>query len=263
MQKMFASVTIGLALGAVSAVSALDMRVGASLFYAGDYGGGFWGLSANGSEYREYNSYYEWEMTETAPWSGFGISGFFDLTYAEISFGLTFGGGKPTGEGWEYVDGYFENMNADIYYRGTSFSFTSLNIGILGKYPIALTNNITSFPAIGLEYAQVVSSEAKEGRRTFKLDGKHNIVNAGDFSALWVKFGGGLDYNINDRIFIRSELLYGIRLANKIERLDSDGYFTEFYDDLVNSLDDYDENVYYEPVLGHGLNIKVGLGYKF
>ena len=64
---------------------------------------------------------------------------------------------------------------------------------------------------------------------------------ASDFNTLWFKFGGGLDYDLSETMFLRSSLLYGIRLSNKIEKDWEDGGDTR---------------------LGHGLDIRVGVGFR-
>jgi opacity protein-like surface antigen len=72
--------------------------------------------------------------------------------------------------------------------------------------------------------------------------------SSGDFSALWFKLGGGLDYDITNNIYLHSEALYGLRLANKVEN--------DMKDSIPDSADP-------KTRLGHGLNVKLAVGYKF
>ncbi|MDR1468699.1 MAG: hypothetical protein LBT00_05340 [Spirochaetaceae bacterium] len=71
----------------------------------------------------------------------------------------------------------------------------------------------------------------------------------GDLSALWFKFGGGLDYSFTEKIYLRFEALYGLRLANKSEK------------DAKDQYQDYGADA--DTLLGHGLTVKLGVGYKF
>jgi opacity protein-like surface antigen len=109
-------------------------------------------------------------------------------------------------------------------------SYTGLDISLLGKYPFTLTEQFTLFPLLGIDYRHFVS---------VKIDG--NKQN--DYSALWFKLGVGADYAFTEHIFARLGILYGIRLANKYEK------------DWVASGGD--------PRLGHGLDVKLAVGYRF
>ena len=231
MNKAFAGAVVGLAFGAVSAVSAacdgvfpacseLDRSVGGGVFFAGDFGGGFFGVS------REENGKV---VSETVPWSGGGVHLFFDASYAEFSFDLALGSGTPKTDG--------KSVNTDI-----GISFIGLGVGLLLKYPFELTDDVSLFPAFGVDYAFMLYSEAKSSVNG--NDVYRKIEKPDRFGALWFKFGGGFDVALAGAMFLRPELLYGIRLANKYESdLAEDN-------DLVN------------PALGHGLTVKVGLGYK-
>jgi hypothetical protein len=76
-------------------------------------------------------------------------------------------------------------------------------------------------------------------------------ADAGDFSALWFKFGGGVDYLLTPQIYLRFEALYGLRLPNKAEN------------DLVDLFDDMGASSDAKSLLGHGLTIKAAVGYRF
>jgi len=235
MNKVFAGVVMGLALGAVSAVSAIDMSVGGGGFFASDFGAGFTGMKS---------TFLGIEAKQSAPWVGGGLNVFFDLTYAEIDLGLTFAGGdlKYTLAG---VD-----MTA-LMGDKPSFSGTALNIGALGKYPIALGESMSLFPAVGIDYSLVLSATSKVGGTEEKIDGSpEGEAKAGDFSALWIKFGAGLDYNLTEKLFIRPTILYGIRLGNSNE------------DKEVKDAKDADPTGTYESLLGHGLTVKVNVGFR-
>jgi hypothetical protein len=77
-----------------------------------------------------------------------------------------------------------------------------------------------------------------------------DVEDPGDLNALWFKFGGGLDYSFSDRVYLRGEALYGLRLSNKFE------------DDLVDYLK-YEGATSVDTLLGHGIEIKAAIGYRF
>ncbi|MDR2694187.1 MAG: autotransporter domain-containing protein [Chitinispirillales bacterium] len=244
MKKVLAGVVMGLALGAVSAVSAVDLSVGGGGFFASDFGGGLLGVSAKSAS-------ADIEMKQSVPWYGGGIQVFFDAAYAEIGLGLTFAGGTLSTERTRAG----ETVKDDT---STTASGTGLNISVLGKYPIALSDAVTLFPTAGIDYATCLSASYTSGGKTHDFDGKTDDGNpsegepkAGDFSSLWIKFGVGLDYNLSDKLFLRPTVLYGIRLANKSEN--------DMVDDMkVGAPSDAEIN----SVLGHGLTVKVGIGFK-
>jgi hypothetical protein len=55
----------------------------------------------------------------------------------------------------------------------------------------------------------------------------------------------GGDFNLSDKLYVRGELLYGIRLKNKFEK-------------------DIEETAgLFETKMGHGPTVKIGVGYRF
>jgi opacity protein-like surface antigen len=187
---------------------AIDMSAGGGVFYAGGFGGGINIGIAN--------------VNVTMPYNAFGVYGFFDATYVEVSASLGFGSG--------------DSKSNSPYFSSSSYSFTGLSFGLLGKYPININDKITLFPAAGIEYQAVLS---------LKVDGE-KLDDAGDLSHLWFKFGGGLDYNLTDSLYLRGTLLYGIRTASKYEK-----EIVDLYSGFASTN------------LGHGPTLKVAVGYKF
>jgi opacity protein-like surface antigen len=195
------------------------ISAGAGALIGGDFGGG---VEADG---------FKMEM----PYFGGGGFLFLDATYAELSFGILAGGGKTKME-----------MGGDS--GDTDSTITNLNIGLLGKYPFAINEKLSVFPLLGIDYQITVSK---------KFDGENYERNMDDsdgkpvdFSALWFKLGGGLDYDITSNVYLRGEALYGLRLANKMEN------------DLKDAFDDMGAS---DPKtrLGHGLTVKLAVGYRF
>jgi opacity protein-like surface antigen len=105
--------------------------------------------------------------------------------------------------------------------------------GVLGKYPINL-GSIVLFPAVGINYRATLVVKDNNG---------NELDDPGDYSALSVLLGAGLDYGIGENLYLRGEVLYGIRLASKMEG------DVEVGDAKYN--------------LGHGPTVKVAVGYKF
>ena len=65
-----------------------------------------------------------------------------------------------------------------------------------------------------------------------------------------------MDIALTEKMFFRSTLLYGIRLANKTEKDAAD-----LYPDLFALLGM--PNVTADTRLGHGLTVNLGIGFKF
>ncbi|MCL2181113.1 MAG: hypothetical protein FWB83_08295 [Treponema sp.] len=181
-------------------------------------------ISAGGGEVTQYGFTGGFEF----PYSGFGVFGFVDAVYAEVSAGYYFGAVDIKGTG--------------ILSGGTfiTMDFTSVSLGILGKYPFSFGENMSVWPALGIEYNAVLSAES----------GGYTLQDASDFSHLWIRFGAGLDYAISHKMYIRGTILYGLRLSSKFES-DLAGIFGDYYE--------------VKPVLqmGHGPVIKIAVGYRF
>jgi opacity protein-like surface antigen len=188
----------------------------------GDFGGGV-ETSQSGN-----SSKSEW------PYFGGGGYAFFDATYAELTLAFLGGGGKikDSGTGVETTE---EN-----------WSITNFNIGLLGKYPFAISDKLSLFPLLGIDYHICLSAKNKDGKDFKDADGNSRT---GDFSAFWFKFGGGGDFALTKKIYLRLEALYGIRLANKDE--------TDLKDEYKK------RGVDAKTLLGHGLEVKLAAGYKF
>ena len=168
------------------------------------------------------------------PYMGGGFYGFFDAKYAEASFGLFFGTIDviPTGNAASMV----ETIDAKI-------DITVFTLGLLGKFPFNL-GALTLFPAVGVEYNAVHAAK-------YELPEMKVLFHPSDFSNLWLKFGGGLDFSLSEHLFLRGTFLYGIRFKSIAE------------DDLMYLLTYEGLDLSPNFVLGHGIQAKLALGYKF
>lgn len=168
------------------------------------------------------------------PYTGGSIYAFFDATYVEASIGLFFGTIEMTPTGLMKEGGMSK----------TSFKVDGLTLALLGKYPFDL-GFMTLFPAVGIEYLAITKATS----------GNVSYSDAKDLSHLWIKFGVGADFSITEQIYIRGTVLYGIRLESKAEK--------DMNDLIQDEFSSYGVDVDWESKLGHGIQIKVAVGWKF
>jgi hypothetical protein len=176
---------------------------------------------------------------------GLGGFAFFDVKYMYVSLGFSGGSSKIKRQGSGTSDGY---------YKG---SYAAFDISVLGKYPVEF-GKFTVFPLLGIDY-QIVISQKNENGDDFK--GFDGLAEASDLSALWFQAGAGADFNITEKLYLRGELLYGIRTHNKFEK--------DATDTLKNSktvgASGLNVVAMYKDVkinLGHGPSVKLAVGYR-
>jgi len=215
---MFAAVFTATATGAF-AIPEFRASAGVGGYFTSDFGGGF---TASGIGEK---------VNAKSPYAGGGGFAFLDLTFVEFTLGFFGGGG----------DMAFEEISGGIKIsEKINWSLTGLDIGLLGKFPVIMSNQLTIFPFLGITYRAILSG---------KVEGE-SVDDPGESSSLWFRFGGGLDYSFNDNVFFRAGLLYGVRLSNKEER------------DLVKIFNDI-PGVSASTRLGHGLELKLAIGRRF
>jgi TolB-like protein len=186
-------------------------------------------------EYNVNNSYGHSEYTQTGSRSEFDIGAFafFDAKYVELNIELYSGSGSQRSS-WTYT--YFWTLGdkgSDSGNNSSDQSSILLNIGILGKYPFNI-NDFTFFPVLGIDYQIFLSLKNNGTEITGDLSGNN---------AIWIKLGGGIDYEITHSLFIRGEFLWGFKINSKYENENvTDNYFKYFT---------------------HGPTIKIGIGYTF
>jgi hypothetical protein len=130
----------------------------------------------------------------------FGFDFFFDAKYVEADIGVYFG------------------------------SAISLNFGLLGKYPFTINKRFTLFPLLGAGYTLALAMADYPGFRgrgdtdfEYKdplnpLDPEDPVPFGARHDEIWFKAGIGLDITLKDRIFLRNELLWGLRLDTPWEK---------------------------------------------
>jgi opacity protein-like surface antigen len=203
-------VLAGVLAGGVFAQAEFRLGAGVGGYFTSDFGGGV-EFTTSGQSIK-------------TPYDGYGGFLFVDATYAELSFGYFFGSGTMKFEGGGTPD--------------ESYTGTGLDIGLLVKYPFDVSEMLSVFPLLGATYRAMLS---------VKMENGDEDENEEDFSALWFRLGGGVDFSFTDNIYLRGEVLSGLRLANKFEN------------DLVDDMPSADV----KPLLGHGLEAKVAVGYRF
>jgi len=168
------------------------------------------------------------------PYTGGGGYGFFDATYAELSMGFFMGKIKMK-----------ETMSGGGYSSSSEFSanLTNLFFGLYGKYPFTLSDKLSLFPLLGLEYHICLSATGEDDSEA---------DDPGDFSALWLKAGIGMDFSLTDSIYLRLGVLYGARFTNQFE--------TDMWDYAKSS---YDETGDSSAGGQHGLTVRLAVGFKF
>ena len=164
---------------------------------------------------------------------GYGGSAFFDATFVEASVGVLFGNEK----------------GANDSSKGTDV--TALRIGLLGKYPIDMGRGLFFFPTAGVDVM-------------LPLGGKINGTDINDdkvpkeykdefnkrYTQIWIKGGVGADIYLMPRVYIRPTFLYGVRFNTEPER-DGMSEANKGNDKMISA------------IVGHGLDIRFAIGYRF
>jgi hypothetical protein len=144
----------------------------------------------------------------------YGLSAFFDATYAALSFAYAHGE-------------YSWSQRSDLSSWGGTSSWDgkrdSLRIGLYGKYPFTPHTAFTLAPLLGVEYQVMLRDEGEWGGAYFDRPQLVNNDKNGDrfslsaWNAFWISVGGQLDYHITPHYFVRGELLCAFRLPTPYE----------------------------------------------
>ncbi|MCL1993303.1 MAG: hypothetical protein FWG66_10200 [Spirochaetes bacterium] len=205
------------------AFAQIPLSVGVGGMFTSDFGGGI-----------EASFEGESIMTAETPYFGGGGFVFFDMFFAQLSLGFFGAGGTVSMS----IMGESGDMDQ---------SLLGMDIGLMGKFPVAVSPQMTVFPLLGIVYRLVLSGNNTMDGETMDWDGNDGAPDASDFSALWFRLGGGLDFAFNQNMFLRTTLTYGIRLANSQEN------------DFV---DEFEAPFSASTRLGHGLDFTIGIGFR-
>ena len=160
----------------------------------------------------KYNMDYVYNLSD----SNAGGFLFFDATYAELSVGFL--GGRSTDVFYDNKTGGDPSKTAEPM---SVNSITSLDISLLGRYPVAV-GKMTVAPLLGVGYNIVVGLKDLQGNDPFEYQNKdeselgkkfHN--KAGNYSAFRIQLGAGADFDVTDQVFLRFQGLAFYRLPTK------------------------------------------------
>ena len=174
---------------------------------------------------------------------GTGAFAFLDFRYVEFSFGfnglLNFIKGNGTLK---------DVTNADWY--DASLSGATINLSLIGKYPFTFTG-YEVYPLFGIEGRICISMRYREDSIwDEKRAGDSYQGNASDWSSFWFKIGGGADFYLGTSFFIRTQLVFGIKLNTARENA---------IVDLIRNSEDYLQSY----VFGAGGKLVLAVGYNF
>ena len=201
--------------------SRIRISAGAGAFIPGGFGGGVtWG---NGEQV-------------AMPYTGTGAYLFIDATYAEAFAGYSAGGGK-----WESAN--TDPNNLPNMWR------SCLHAGVFAKYPFG-AGRVTFFPLMGVDYELSISGKLQyaDGEH-YVFNGENGRLGSNALSAMWVRLGGGVDFDMGRSVYLRSEFLYGMRTANAYEN-----------DAAAFAEDGFGSG---STMPGHGFTLKIGVGMRF
>jgi hypothetical protein len=154
----------------------------------------------------------------------YGAFLFFDATYGELTVMLQ-GGYNTWTESMDYTgrNAAAVSLSRD---KGTGREM-SVGFSLMGKYPFVITEAITWFPLLGLEYHIALREwrqpeddlvyDRTKGELNADRDKDGNSYPLSAWNSLWINLGAGLDYSISRSLYLRGELLFGFRLQTVYE----------------------------------------------
>jgi opacity protein-like surface antigen len=157
---------------------------------------------------------------------------FVDATYAELAVAYLAQIGTVTGEASTVYSGNPSKTPVDEDYLSHV-----LIVDLLGKYPIALNEKFTVFPAlgVGLKFPFAGNDFSDKG---------HDVT-----WGVVAKVGGGLDFSLTQSLFLRCEALFGYQFASDKEaKIETQGTTSTY------NFKDAGYNL--------GPQVKIGVGYK-
>jgi len=136
----------------------------------------------------------------TESYNNLTFGAFFDATYVQVGVGYASSVG---------------NMNVKAEYGGQSASqeldmqYGMLYFSLLGKYPFAVAEKITVFPLAGIEYLSLLSAKSNG------TDVPSDMIKEMEMDDFYLVLGGGADFMVTDKIYVRPSVTYGINLTGK------------------------------------------------
>jgi len=157
--------------------------------------------------------------------TSFGGFAFFGLSqYLEFNLGLLYKSIGSITVGSQTVSG------SEVEDMGIK-STTAIQVGIYGKYPFVLSDKLVLFPTAGIDYEHTLGGNNSDVEDGWKW-----------WSDLWIRGGVGADFFFTNALFLRGHLIYGASIPVGGDKATND---------------------YLGHKVGHGLLVKVGLGFMF
>ena len=143
--------------------------------------------------------------------NNFGIFAYGDFVYAELICALFFDFDNER---------YINLLGADL--------------GIYGKFPFILSKAFNLFPMLGFEFQAALFGIFS----AMHFENRHIV-----WKQFWFKSGAGLDFKAGEKIHLRFEALYGIRLRSAAENTTQNGI-----------------NIILNNNIGHGITLRIAIG---
>ena len=203
----------------VSGVFAMDKAFGGGLLFNA-------GSTIFSQSYSEYDYYYgniyvsnDYELSR----NGFGAFAFFGISqFWELNLGLLVKTPDTMKVSYTYEDDYEQISGSDSAKVSDYLdSVAALQLGLYFKYPIPINDSFVFFPTGGIDLELTLGGDSDWDW----------------WSDFWFRVGVGVDYFINEKMFLRGHLIYGLAVP-----------FGGFIDEYADS------------AIGHGLLIKFGIG---
>jgi opacity protein-like surface antigen len=114
----------------------------------------------------------------------------FSYVLFDVSFNLL----RRSGDGWYNND-------------------SELEFSLFGKYPFHINQSLNLYPLLGIGFDMLLSAKANG----YDWEPSRENLKGGD--SLFLKLGGGLDYNFNDHFRFNLKLLYSIFLTSEDSKI--------------------------------------------
>ncbi|MCL1836310.1 MAG: hypothetical protein FWG46_02050 [Treponema sp.] len=174
-------------------------------------------------------------QSQEADQFNYGFFAFFDATYG--IFNISFQNGSGT------------NNDGGMAYSSRE---SMLGFSLFGKYPFKLNERFTIFPLLGAEYQVCLVKLRQDGDGPVYRWNDNEYFYVTDWNSFFINLGGGLDFKLPNNFFLRSDLIYSIRLMTPYEE--------KFLDQIKSDTGDSG------PKLGglcSGPSLRISIGYRF
>ena len=184
-------------------------------------------------------------------------AGFVFLDAVYVEFSVLFQGGN-----YNYMENMIYNVSSLKDSIGTGAE-TFIGLALIGKYPISISEKISWFPMFGIEYYITLMQrrhpdgdlvyDRSKGQLIEDRDKDNKPYPLSAWNAFWIDVGAGLDFNLSNSFFLRSELLFNFRLPTQYEL----GALQVVKNPPMNI-----QNPKMAGLTG-GPSLKIGIGYRF